>query len=174
MSRSPQEIARLYEFNRWANGRTLEACDAVSAGELEHKVGGSFSTILGTLAHLIGAEWVWLERWQGRSPRALPEGFANLGDLKSKLAEIEDGQRGVFGTLTPARMAEPISYVNFKGETWSYPLGDALVHVVNHGTYHRGQVATLLRQLGKTPLATDYLLFLDGKAKEDTAGAGTP
>ncbi|HYV42997.1 MAG TPA: DinB family protein [Thermoanaerobaculia bacterium] len=54
------------------------------------------------------------------------------------------------------------SYVNVKGETWPYPLHEMLVHVVNHSTYHRGQVATMLRQLGKTPLSTDYLVLLDG------------
>ena len=165
MSRSPQEIERLYEFNRWANARTLEACVPLSPEELERTIGGSFSTVLGTLAHLIGAEWVWLERWHGRSPRALPTGFVSLADLRSRLGQVEQEQRSFLEALTPARMAEPITYVNFKGESWSYPLGEALVHLVNHGSYHRGQVATLLRQLGKTPLATDYLLFLDGKAK---------
>ena len=72
MSRSPEEIAGLYAYNRWANGRTLEACAALSPEELEKEVGGSFVSVLGTLTHVIGAEWVWLERWHGRSPKALP------------------------------------------------------------------------------------------------------
>jgi len=62
-------------------------------------------------------------------------------------------------------MAQPLSYVNFKGETFKYPLGETLVHVANHGTYHRGQVATLLRQLGRTPASTDYLRYLDALAE---------
>jgi len=165
MSRSPEEIAGLYEFNRWANARTLEACEPLTAGELEREVGGSFATVLGTLTHFIGAEWVWLERWHGRSPGALPTGFAGLGDLRTRLDEIEAGQARVLSTLTPARLGEGVSYTNFKGQPFTYPLGDMLVHVVNHGSYHRGQIATLLRQLGKAPLATDYLLFLDGKGK---------
>ena len=109
MSRSPQEITRLFDFNRWANRRTLEACDSLSPDELGRPVGGSFSTVLGTLAHLIGAEWVWLERWQGRSPRALPDGFANLAELRSELEEIEKGQKKFLEGLTPARMDAPIS-----------------------------------------------------------------
>lgn len=68
-------------------------------------------------------------------------------------------------SLTAERMAEPLTYVNFKGNTFTYPLGETLVHIANHGTYHRGQVATLLRQLGKTPVSTDYLLYLDALAK---------
>ncbi len=72
-----------------------------------------------------------------------------------------EGQRVFVEGLTESRISEIVSYVDVKGETWSYPLSEMLVHVVNHSTYHRGQVATMLRRLGKTPLSTDYLVFLD-------------
>lgn len=58
-----------------------------------------------------------------------------------------------------------IAYVNTKGERWEYPLGRLMQHVVNHSTYHRGQVTTLLRQLGVKPLATDLLVFHDQAEK---------
>jgi uncharacterized damage-inducible protein DinB len=65
-------------------------------------------------------------------------------------------------TTVPAeRLVQPLTYVNFAGQTLSYPLAETLVHVANHGTYHRGQVATLLRQLGHSPIATDYVRYLD-------------
>ena len=67
--------------------------------------------------------------------------------------------------LDPARLAEVLSYVNLQGQTFAYPLRRMLQHVVNHGTYHRGQITTLLRQLGAAPLATDLLLYDDGKTK---------
>ncbi len=164
VGRSPQEL-ELYAYNRWANARAFESASALTAEELSRQIGGSFSSVLGTLTHVVGAEWVWLERWHGRSPRALPGGFAGLEDLRARLAEVEEGQRGILSTLTPERLLARISYVNFAGETWAYALGEMLVHLVNHGTYHRGQVVTLLRQLGKKPLSTDYLLYLDGKGK---------
>lgn len=163
--RSLPEISELYAYNRWANARTLEAAAGLSPEELSRPVGGSFSTVLGTLAHLVGAEWVWFERWYGGSPRALPGGFTGLDDLRARLGEVEAGQQAFLGDLSPARLETKITYVNFAGETWTYALGDMLIHVVNHGSYHRGQVATLLRQLGKKPLSTDYLLYLDGKGK---------
>jgi uncharacterized damage-inducible protein DinB len=163
MIRSVAEIERLFAYNRWANARSFEAASALSPEELGREVGGSFASVLGTLTHLVGAEWVWLERWHGRSPRAIPQGFAGLAELRSRLAEVEAGQERFLSGLTPERLETEIAYVNFKGESWRYPLGEALVHLVNHGTYHRGQVTTLLRQLGKPALATDYLLFLDGK-----------
>ena len=165
---SPAEVARLFDYNRWANARAFEGASALSAEELSRSVGGSFASVLGTLTHLVGAEWVWLERWHGRSPRALPTDFATVDDLRRRLAEVEEGQEAVLAGLTPERLASKITYVNFAGQTWTYALGEAMVHLVNHGTYHRGQVATLLRQLAKKPLSTDYLLYLDG------GGGGAP
>jgi len=58
-------------------------------------------------------------------------------------------------------MDEALTYVNFAGQTWTYPLAETLLHVANHGTYHRGQIATMLRQLGKTAISTDYLRWID-------------
>ncbi len=162
--RSPEDFAQLNAFNRWANGQTLESCAALSPEELEREVGGSFGSILGTLTHLVGADWVWLERFHGRSPRSLSTGFGGLEELRSRVAEIERGQQSVLSSLTPERLAAKITYVNFAGATFSYTLADAMIHVVNHGSYHRGQIATMLRQLGKRPLSTDYLLYLDGQS----------
>jgi uncharacterized damage-inducible protein DinB len=158
-----EELGRLYAYNRWANARAFESASALTAEELRREVGGSFATVLGTFTHLVGAEWVWLERWHGRSPRALPTGFSTLEELRVSLSEVEAGQVEVLAALTPERLAERITYVNFAGQTWTYALADMLVHLVNHGTYHRGQIATLLRQLGGKPLSTDYLLYLDSK-----------
>ena len=154
-----------YDYNYWANHRHLAVAEGLTEEQLHRRQGHSWDSVHAVLVHMLSSEWVWLERWQGRSPRALPDGFTNLAELRSELEEIEKGQKKFLEGLTPARMDAPISYVNFKGEPWTYALGDALVHLVNHGSYHRGQVATLLRQLGKAPLATDYLLFLEGKAK---------
>jgi uncharacterized damage-inducible protein DinB len=163
MRRSLEEIGRLYEYNRWANQRAREACAPLSAEEFVRPLGSSFSSVRDTLVHLFGAEWIWLERWHGRSPRALPSPaeFASLESIRQKWAEVEKGQRDFIAGLSDARLGAVVSYVNMKGETWSYPLGDMLVHVVNHGSYHRGQVATMLRQLGRTPPGTDYLLYFD-------------
>jgi uncharacterized damage-inducible protein DinB len=164
---SPAEVARLFDYNRWANARAFEGAAGLSEEELGRSLGGSFTSVLGTLTHLVGAEWVWLERWHGRSPRALPSDFTSVNDLRQRLTAIEEGQKSVLDALTPERLGSKVTYVNFAGQTCTYTFGEAMVHLVNHGTYHRGQVATLLRQLGKKPLSTDYLLYLDG-------GGGAP
>ncbi len=167
MGRTPQDIASLFAYGRWATARTLDSAAALDAEEFARPIGGSFGSVQATLAHLYGADWVWLERWSGRSPGALPESqqVSSLGALREKWGQVQDGHRAFVEALTPARLAEPLTYVNFAGQTWTYPLGEVLIHVANHGTYHRGQVATLLRQLGKTPASTDYLRYLDALAK---------
>ncbi len=161
-----QDLATLrnfFAFGRWANRKTLESAAVLSPEEYARPVGGSFGSVRGTLAHVYGADWVWLERFHGRSPRSVPEGDDNLPleDLARKWREVEAGQDAYIATLTQERLAEPLSYVAFSGDAFTRRLGDALLHLANHGTYHRGQVATLLRQLGHKAISTDFLRYVD-------------
>jgi uncharacterized damage-inducible protein DinB len=162
-----ESIRELYQYNCWANARSLEASAAVSAADFTREVGGSFASLRGTLAHMYGADWIWLERWKGISPRQLPLSlvFPDIGSIRSRWEVVENERRDFLKALEPGRLTEVISYVNLQGQTFAYPLHRMLQHVVNHGTYHRGQITTLLRQLGATPLATDLLLYEDGKTK---------
>jgi len=163
MSLDLSTLRNFLAFGRWANRTILESVAALMPEEYARPIGSSFGSVQGTLVHLYGADWVWLERFHGRSPRALPAGddLATLGALARKWREVETGQDAYIATLTQERLAEPLSYVSFAGESFTRRLGDALLHLANHGTYHRGQVATLLRQLGRKAVSTDYLRFVD-------------
>ena len=162
-----ESIRELYGYNRWANARSLEAAAAVSTEDFTREVGGSFASLRGTLAHMYGSEWIWLQRWKGISPRQLPFSleFPDVASIRSRWQAVENERQVFLDALDPARLAEVLSYVNLQGQTFAYPLRRMLQHVVNHGTYHRGQITTLLRQLGAAPLATDLLLYDDGKTK---------
>jgi uncharacterized damage-inducible protein DinB len=162
-----ESIRELYGYNRWANARSLEAAAAVSTEDFTREVGGSFASLRGTLAHMYGAEWIWLQRWKGISPRQLPFSleFPDVASIRSRWQAVENERQVFLDALEPARLAELLSYINLQGQTFAYPLRRMLQHVVNHGTYHRGQITTLLRQLGAAPLATDLLLYDDGKTK---------
>jgi uncharacterized damage-inducible protein DinB len=157
------EVVRLFAYNRWANARALEPVSALTPEEFGRTLGGGFPSIHETLAHIYAAEWVWLGRWKRGSPRALPTSreVPTLEALREKWAAVESEARDFVERVTQENLDEVITYVNVKGETWSYTLADMFVHVVNHSTYHRGQVATMLRQLGKIPLSTDFLVFHD-------------
>lgn len=163
MTRTPEDLANLFAYGRWATAKTLESSAVLDAEEFGKSIGGSFGSVQGTLAHLYGADWVWLERFHGRSPSSLPgaESLTTVSTIRERWEPVHRGLREFVESLSPGRMTEMVSYVNFAGQGWKYPIGEALVHVANHGTYHRGQVATLLRQLGKKAASTDYLRWID-------------
>jgi len=161
-----KDIRELYGYNRWANQRTLSAAARLDSQAFLRNLGSSFSSVRDTLAHILGAEWIWLERWQGRSPAALLSAadFPSMQSLQARWETVESDRTRFIDALAPARLQEEIAYINTRGQRWVYPLWRQMVHVVNHSTYHRGQITTLLRQLGGEAVATDLLVYYDEKA----------
>ena len=169
-------IRHLFDYNYWARDRQLECCRQASSEQFLRPLGSSFSSLRDTLSHLVAAEWIWLERWRGRSPNLMevratfaPASFPTLDAVRDRWREIEKGNRECLGSLSDATLARPLTYVNFRGETTSYPLWETLFHVINHQTYHRGQVTTLLRQLGLPVTELDYLVMQDHASRGQTA-----
>jgi uncharacterized damage-inducible protein DinB len=156
-------IRQLYQYNHWANQRIFDVVVALPLEQYLRNLKNSFPSVRDTLTHIVAAEWIWLERCRGVSPKSLPgpEQFADLAALRAAWLKL-DGERAAFlHGLTPEQLSPPLHYVNTRGETYAYPLWQVLAHVVNHSTYHRGQITTLLRQMGAEPAATDLLLFYD-------------
>jgi uncharacterized damage-inducible protein DinB len=92
---------------------------------------------------------------------ARPGGFPDQGSLRARWDEVEREQADFVKGVSDESLAEVIGYVNTRSEEWRYPLWQMMQHVANHSTYHRGQAATMLRQLGKEPAPTDLLIFFD-------------
>lgn len=159
-------ILKLYDYHHWATDRILDALAPVSAEQLDRQWGGSFGTGRALLRHVVGVERLWCDRWNGNSPKALPDYPAkSAGDaFRAEWERIKGDQRRFLDGLTNDRLAADLSYVNMKGERWTYQLAEVLQHVVNHGTYHRGQLTHLLRDLGSTAPSTDYLIFIQERA----------
>ncbi|MBI4167146.1 MAG: DinB family protein [Acidobacteria bacterium] len=162
---SPGVLRELYDYNFWARDQQLAVCEKLSEEQLSRPLGASFGSLLDTLKHLLGAEWVWMERFDGRDARSVPwyKETSSMGLLRVRWALVEADLRRFVESLTPQALTAPLTYVNFKGETWTYPLWQMLLHLANHGTYHRGQVTMALRQLGATPPAIDFLVYYDKK-----------
>jgi uncharacterized damage-inducible protein DinB len=158
-----EEIRTLYSFNRWANARVLDAAGRLGPEEFARDLGSSYGSVRSTLVHVAWAEWVWLRRWLGESPRTRWDEaeFPTLEALRARWSEVEREQWAFVAGLGADALDEVIAYVNARGEEWRYPLWQMLLHVVNHGTYHRGQTVTLLRQLGAQPPLTDFLYYID-------------
>lgn len=156
------EARELVAYGCWANELMVTAVAGLSEEQFGVSVASSFPSVGATLAHLVGAEWVWLRRWLGENPTSVPAWVAkpNLADLKAQLAAVEAERAGFLAGLTDAGLDRLVSYRNMAGQPYAEPLGDLIRHVVNHSTYHRGQMATQLRQLGVKPPTTDLITYL--------------
>jgi uncharacterized damage-inducible protein DinB len=163
-----QDVLYLHDYNRWANRRILESASRLTPDQFTRDLQSSHRSVRDTLAHILAAEWIWLERWKGASPGSLlnPSDFSAIESLQSRWMEIERDYSEFIGGLTDELLSTVISYRNTRGEDWAYPLGQMLQHVMNHSTYHRGQITTLLRQLGAEVMPVDLLVFMDVKAQQ--------
>ncbi len=184
------DIQTLYAYNRWANQRLFSVLEKLSDPQLASEIQSSFPSIRETVFHILFAEWLWLKRWQGASPRAagpdpnvtsatwkalLPGGgmptpreLTTIAELKSFRDSIERERQEFLSRLTDASLHAPLAFKDMSGTPYSEPLVQLLQHVVNHGTYHRGQVTTMLRQLGAATVALDMLYFF---REQNAAGA---
>ena len=163
------DIRLLYEYDRWANNRVLQAASALSAEQFTRDLGGSFRSVRDTLVHIIGGEWGWLAFWKEPSPGSAfltdlwdrhdvlfnPDGFPNIASVKSKWAEVEREQVEFVSGVTNESLKKM-----FPIRTTEVSLANLMQHLANHSTYHRGQVASMMRQLRAEPIATDFHVFL--------------
>ncbi len=163
---SPQEIQLLFEYNSWANHRTMGAAEKLTPEQFAQPMGSSFTSVRDTLAHIYGAEWIWLERFQGRSPSALPDvtQFSDVATLREPWLEHEERLLIFVRALTQSDLDRVMEYKTLRFGVYQNPLWQSMQHVVNHGTYHRGQVTTMLRQLGAQPILTDLMHFYRERA----------
>jgi uncharacterized damage-inducible protein DinB len=154
------EMIGLYDYNRWANHRFLDATEILTDEEFTRDLRSSFPSIQETLEHILQAEWIWLERWRGVSPTGVPGWDTSTHPaLRAQWLSIEEGQQAFVQTLTDERLESVVDYRNLASQSFSQPLSQLMRHVVNHSTYHRGQVATMLRQLAKPVPVSDLVAF---------------
>jgi uncharacterized damage-inducible protein DinB len=161
------DIRQLFDYTEYANHLALGAAEKLTDEQLRQDLKISHGSILGTLAHMAGAEWVWLSRWQGVSPSEIwtAETFPDLATLQQRWREIETERHAILEGLTMNELHSELSYRNVKGEPFSLPLVQQMQHVVNHATLHRGQVVGMIRQLGVAPPAVDLLYYLLAKKR---------
>ena len=163
------DIQLLYEYDRWANNRTLQAVAALSTEQFTRDLGGSFRSVRDTLLHIIAGEWGWLAYWKqpSDSPAFLadlrkrrdalfnPEAFPNVVAVQLKWREVEQEQVEFVNRVTDEAVRKMVPF-----RMKQIKLMHLMQHLANHATYHRGQIALMMRQLGAEPLATDFNVFL--------------
>jgi len=143
----------MLEFHYWARDRVLDAAAQLTPEQFTRDMGSSFRSIRDTLVHLLSADNNWWLRWQGTSPTSMldPDGYADVPTLRAAWSAQEAKMRSFLASLDDRSVMEAMDYKTLDGRPFRSAFWEMLHHVVNHGTYHRGQVQTMLRQLGATP-----------------------
>jgi uncharacterized damage-inducible protein DinB len=163
------DIHLLFEYDRWANNRVLQSVAILRNEEFTRDMGGSFGSVRDTFVHIIGGEWGWLtiwkepfvssefvtDLWTGLSAVFDPNSFPDVAAVQSKWAEVEREQLEFVNRITNESLQRMLPV----RET-QISLAHLMQHLANHSTYHRGQVALMMRQLAAEPLATDFAMFL--------------
>ena len=145
----------MFAHLRWADERTLTALRGAPPP-------ADCAKALEIYGHVLGAEQVWLARLRQAPatvavwPRLDLDGCARLAQ------ESHAGYSALLAELAPADLSREVPYTNSAGVGFRSTVQDILIHVAMHGSYHRGQVALLLRQAGAEPTATDYIAFVRG------------
>jgi uncharacterized damage-inducible protein DinB len=160
------EVRELYEFNAWAQRRICDALASLPPEPYLRDLGSSHGGIHGTLSHIVWAEHLWLTRWQGRPPPAVPQGkdLRSLAEVRARWEEVEEGRAQVLRDLSDAQLAATITIQPTLGGVYVHTYLQTLQHGVDHSSYHRGQIVTLLRQLGARPPSTGLILFYRERA----------
>ncbi len=139
----------------------LDAVAVLPQADFTRPLGGSFASIRDTVVHLYLAEWLWMERWKGVSPTSAPdtESFSDVAALRAAWDRLEIEVRDYVASLAGDRVHERVDYRNLAGKEVQSSRWSMLQHVVNHASYHRGQVTTLVRQVGGTVMGQDLIAY---------------
>jgi uncharacterized damage-inducible protein DinB len=162
-----QDLRTLLDYHYWARDRLLAALEPLTPEQFNRDLGNSFKSIRETVVHTYAAEWAWHSRWQGQSPAALmtSDAFPDVAAIRSTWADHEKKMRAFLEGLGEDGLSRVIEYQLLSGQSGSSPFWQMLQHVVNHASYHRGQVTTMLRQLGAQPAKSmDMIAYYRSRA----------
>lgn len=158
MGELADHLRSLLAYNQWANERVLEATEDVGELEFEKPFGASYGSLRGTLSHILAAQFVWEARF--RSERAGLNVTFDRAELPAAFeASHADWERIAEG-LTDEDFARAVDYIDSRGVPHKRSIGRIVTHLVNHGTYHRGEASLILTTLGRSPGDLDYIYFV--------------
>lgn len=143
-----QHLRRLFAYDDWANQEALESLKAAKTPP---------ARMVELMAHIAASRRLWLGRLRQDKEKVAVWPQLSLEASESDLRESAKRWNDYLSGLTPAKLSEPVSYVNTKGQPWTSKVEDILLHVVIHAAYHRGQIASGVRAAGDTPAYTDFI-----------------
>ena len=137
-------------YNIWANQRILDCINNLSDDQIDREIASSFSSIKKTVLHIWDAESIWWQRLKlsEKIIRPSEEFTGNFTELVKKLDQQSTEWKDWVDNATEVQLQHVFAYQNTKKEQFKQPVYEMLLHLFNHGTCHRGQLVTMLRQLG--------------------------
>ena len=156
-----QALVHQLRYSSWAARRVLESVASLPDEELRRELGSSYGGLHGTLVHIYQADAIWWDRLMGRptvdlAPYDPPPAFP---DFSKKWLALHDAYISWGEQLDAAGCDRIVPHRNIAGRAFEAPVWQIVLHVVNHASYHRGQITTMLRQLGRTPAGTDLIAY---------------
>ncbi len=138
-------IKQVYDYSYWANRRYFTVAETLTDEQLHRMQGHSWGDVHAMLVHMMSSEWAWLQRWNGNTPKAHlnKDDFPALASVKERWDKVEAEMRSFIESQTEASLQSKITYSNFSGEMFSVPIYQMLMHVANHETHHRGELAAM-------------------------------
>jgi uncharacterized damage-inducible protein DinB len=155
------DLLSLYEYNKWANARVIGSLRPLSAEDYTRELGGGWPSIRATFVHLAGATDAWAERFAGKDVTVLPtpDEVSTFDAAAALLQGAETKLDAFLSTIAPEKATGSFTWKNLKGEPKTAPFWAVLRHVVNHGTYHRGQISSMVKRVGGKPVSTDMVVW---------------
>ena len=149
------------DYTAWASGRLVEIAGRLSPDELTRNFGTADRSVLGTLVHVFAADRVWLGRIQGNPPAQFLDRAKDmqLAVLQNDWPPLLERWKQWAATLTDNAINATLSLRNLKGDQFETNAWQIVMHVVNHGSHHRGQVSGFLRIMGRTPPPLDLMAY---------------
>lgn len=165
------EVRELFAYNAWANRRIFAALRTVPGEAYFRDLKSSHGGLHGTLCHLVWAEQLWLNRWLGRPKPAVYQGkdLATLDAAARRWEEIERERATFFGAFTDPRLDETVVVQPSTGGAFRHAFREMFAHAADHSSYHRGQIVTMLRQVGVAPPNTGLIVFYRERGGHATA-----
>ncbi len=149
------------DYTTWASKRLVDAASALAPEELTRDFGTSDHSVLGTLVHVYAADRIWLGRIRGNPPAKFldPGKDLRIEVLRDDWPKLLEEWRAWAAGLTDDSIGARLPYKDIKGNLYQTPIWQIVLHIVNHGTHHRGQVAGFLRVMGHPPPPLDLIAY---------------
>ena len=150
--------SQLLEYNHWANTLIGSQIETLSDEVYNRNLGGSFGSMKATILHILESDWIWLNRFKGTTMTEVPQ--YDLATAKAVNTEWNKIQTEMAQVVTRFSSDQNIEFITRKGQPISMSFDDIVTHISHHGSYHRGQLANMIRMTGEKPVSTDYFIFV--------------